>query len=291
MAQGETVPNLSNIANFSNCSTQFQKDFNQLYEDIEGSGGFKAAEKLEAKEKAYALKERSMIFEKYKNNPGLLLMMLTTGYFGQGMDNLYSSQLNQDASGLKVQTDLTKLTNDLQNIINSGSSNPDAVTQVAAGADLMESILGPSGQYSPSWAGDLQNAIGGTQTAGFMDQNFASIRGEINWSADPDSGFNPPSSSTTVYFDVGGTSGMQTFAQMQTDLSKQGSTDAQDANKGFIDAYNQNVAVTQSMGTAANTEIGLITSKVKLNTTTVSDLAQDFLTLDRTAINNEVSRS
>ena len=286
MTQQESIPNLSN------CSAQFQKDFTQLEKDIGvgGSTGYEAAQKLEKKERECAFNDRKLIFEKYSKNPGLLLMMMTTVYFGQGVNNLYSSKLNADASGIKIQTDLTKLTNDLQNIINSGSKNPDAVKEVAAGADVMETILKP-GAKKGTLAGELQAAVGGPsdKTAEFMFQNFAKIRGEINWSADPQAAlFNH--TSKQFYLTVGSGAGINTFHKMEKELSKQGNTSAQEANKGFIDAYNQNVAVTQSMGTTANTAIGLLTSKIKLNTTTVSDLAQDFLTLDRTAINNEVSR-
>lgn len=240
--------------------SQFSNDYTNLHNDAKAFNT--ACENLKSLKELFNSVWSTIIKEvgSIKKHPGEALVLLTVLFFGKAMDNYYSQKMDIEAKEVKVQDDMTKLTNDLQNIVNNNGS----VSSELKGATELQNLLSGKG---PSWGKYVQKALG-NQASTYLSKNYGNIASTIH-----------------QYFMGAGT--LKNFETMHSDLQKQNETDAQDANKAFTNAYNQNISATQSLGQAASTEIGLITSKIKTNTTTTSDLIQDFLTLARTAIKNQ----
>lgn len=290
---------MSTNPDLSYCSQSFQTEFGTLQTDAEQ---YNTDVTLEAQAKADVVKECESLANEYKGNPGELLAVLIVKVLGSRSSNAYQMELKVNADGIQIQGDLTKLSNNIQNIVNTGGSGSTGVIQVAAETDEMQNVLGTTSSSSPSFASDVQGAIG-TTSANLMSDNFANMRQDIYWAEDPNSSYNPTENTTnptssepssyTYHFNPDDTSGsyMTSFGQMQADLKIQGNPyGAQDANKILLDNYNQNVSVTQSLGSAANAEIGLITSKIKMITSATSDFSQDLLTGNRTAVKDQITQ-
>lgn len=282
----------------SNCSQQFQNDFdntNNPHSLENDAYAFNTALTDESDALAAVRKEVDDLADKYKGHPGELLIVIIVKVLGTRRDHYFQTKLKVNADAIQIQADISKLTNDIQGTINDKSTNPQDVINVAAETDEMQNVFGTSSQSASvgEWASYISGEDGaiGTASSSFMCENFQKIREDINWSADPEAkayntGANP-------HFLVGGSgqNHFTTYSQMFNDLTVQGDPlGAQEANKIILDNYNQNVSVTQSLGAASNTKIGLITSEIKMNTSAESDFAQDILTGNRTAINNQIPK-
>lgn len=305
----------------SNCSAQFQWDLNGTGPDAASGNkndhslkadaeAFNADEVALAQAKADVVTECKSLEGKYKGNPAALLIVLIVEVLGSRSNRAYELELKVNADGVQVQGDITKLSNDLQNIPNAGGTNDpttgtNCIIEVAAGTDEMQNILGTNGtagSVGTAISKDVQEALGSSASS-LMCGNFANMRQDIYWGADPEGskynptqvtapagGFTDPTKYTYHFDPDSSDSGyIHSYAEMQADLKLQGNPKgAQDANKILLDNYNQNVSTTQSLGSAANAEIGLITSRIKMNTSAVSDFSQDILTGNRTAVKNQM---
>lgn len=297
----------------NNCSAQFQWDLDgstnahSLQADAEAFATDKAQEALAKQD---VVNECESLVGKYKGNPGELLVVLIVEVLGSRSNKAYELELKVNADGVQVQGDITKLSNDLQNIPNAGgttdpTTGTNCIIEVAAGTDEMQNILGTNGaagSVGTAIAQDVQSALGSSASS-LMCKNFANMRQDIYWGNDPESQYNPTQvtgvpaggytdpTKYTYHFDpnANDTGYIHSYAEMQADLKLQGNPKgAQNANKTLLDNYNQNVSTTQSLGSAANAEIGLITSRIKMNTSAESDFAQDILTGNRTAVKNQL---
>lgn len=281
---------------YNDCSQQFQTDFTQLAKDAIQYNKDYTAEGTAA---TNLQQEVDSLANEFQGHPGELLAVIIIKVLGSRRDQVYQSQLKTNADAVQIQGDVTKLTNDIQNTINDKSTSNTDVQYVAAETDEMQNVFGASASSSvASWASYISGGNGagpgaiGSTAAGFLDQNFKAMRDDIDWTTDPEeSTYNTQSSA--AHFEVGGAgiNHLSSYSEMFNDLSQQGDPKgAQEANKIILDNYNQNISTTQSLGTAANTEIGLITSAIKMNTSATSDFVQDILTGNRTAVNNQLSR-
>jgi hypothetical protein len=287
---------MSAFSNLPNCSQQFQNDYQELVADAaKYSSDSKYAEEAMQQAQAAAI---NIDMQEYKGHPGELLVVLLTAVFGSSLDQAYQYQLGVTGDKVQIQSDLSKLTNDIQAAPNAAAVGGDAVQQVAAETDTMQDLLSSTGDAT----GDaVQSAIGGA-AASFMNTNFANVRKDIYWKDDQETQYNPTevtdptTSGYTYHFVVAGegaskTGYMTDYSQLAGNLALQGDTDgAQEANSILVNNYNQNVSTTQSLGTAVNSEIGMITSKIKANTDALSSFSQDLLTLQRTSVRNQVTQ-
>lgn len=299
----------------SNCSTSFQTDLTQLKKDAAQFEKDQIAYHEEQQKELHEAEGKDM--SKYKGNPGALLIFLIVNVYGNKADTAFQLKLKTEADAVQIQADLTKLSNNIHNTINAGGDTTIAsgqfkgydqgIVNVAAELDEMQKYLaappasdstyqqaeaaGQGTQYA------LNDALG-SSSCSLLSGNFAKMRDVINWSTDPNAskynkGTNPifdpnpnekPATGSTT------SSYINSFAEMQQDLKIQGDTTAQDGYKVFLDNYNQNVSATQSLGTASNAEIGLVTSKIKSLVSFVSDMVQDTLTGNRTAVKDQVAQ-
>ncbi len=298
---------MSTPTDLSDCSTSFQNEFNALAAFTNTNpedgpiGQFAKDRALEKADKAAVVAECDALAGEFKGNPGELLAILIVKVLGSKSSNTYQMELKVKADAVEVQGDITKLSNNIQNIVNTGAAGNTGVIQVAAETDEMQHLLRTSPQPQTE-ASEIDKAIG-TTSATLMSGNFANMRHDIFWAEDPNaSTYNPTQDTTppnpldpksyTYHFDpddTNSTTYMNSYSEMQANLKIQGNPyGAQDANKILLDNYNQNVSVTQSLGSAANAEIGLITSKIKMITSATSNFAQDLLTGNRTAVKDQI---
>ena len=162
------------------------------------------------------------------------------------MANEGSNQLNLETAGdggdLKIQGDLTKLGNDLEDETNVDTTSMYDIDTVAVHAYQLSSEL--SAPATTSGPGDLQNVLG--DPAGQLASQYNLIRGQI-WDTNPDAGPNGPVAGSNWYF--AGTNDYPTpspvaggpitsYAQFQTDLQTAG--DPGQANEA------ENTSTTQS---------------------------------------------
>ncbi len=307
----------------SKCSPNFIKEFNKLHAD---ALAFNATVNAEAKAKAAIKKEVDSLANKHKDlTPNELLILLLVEVLGSKTSNAYQLQLKGQADAFNLQKTLTNLSSDTQDLTNGkgpttmtgkpgGGVIPagQRIKWLAADTDEMQNALGknPSSTFSgKTWAGYVRTALG-TEPCNMMTSNFANMRKDIYWAGDPEAKtYNPgayktaPSptnagSYTSYHFMVGNDltakdkkDFITSYAEMKAGLSSQKDPKgAQNANKILLDNFNENATTTQSMGQAANAEIGIITSAIKMNTNAVSSFSQDLLTGNRTAIRNQLAQ-
>jgi hypothetical protein len=237
--------------------------------------------------------------------------------FGELQGN--SSQLQFEAASKKinVQSDLSKLTNEIQSNINSPPKTDTpgvasgSIQTVASESDCMMDILNT--KVGGTNAANLEAALGGNNsTTGFLLQNFQKIRSDIYWGAnsgvkDNEADYNPtkyadtdlptPTDGTsyTSYHYIVLASGtkvgtepfMVNYTDTKNDLAKQGDAfGAQEAMKTYTNSYNQNISSVQALGPAVNAEIGLMTSTQKTRQSVMTSMLQDCSTLVRVANQN-----
>lgn len=309
-----TTPNLNPSQEQYWCTPQFEQDLNGKGHSLLNDGAqYENDINLMQEARTDAIDAAMNVdMKKYKGNPGALLILLMVKVFGEKRDTYYQLQLKTEADAVQIQADFTKLSNDIQNTVNAGGtsspsagggiSNANDIVHVAAETDEMQKILSMNVPKNPTGQNlgieGVQNALGATPCS-LMDGNFEKMRKDIYWGEDPNGKIynptqvvNPTTQTRTYHFDANGsaTGYIHSYAQMKQELSGQGEEgqSAQNANKILLDAYNQNVSTTQSLGTAFNSEVGLTTSKIKSNTSFLSDLSQDILTGNRTAVKNQI---
>ncbi len=153
--------------------------------------------------------------------------------------------LASDASALKLQGDLTKLNNDIEDKTNQNDPSSQYVIDVAKHLDAMMDLL-----KNP----DLQNAVG-TEATNALSEQFKVLRWQIHWNGETNPDYNPPSG-YTYYFDPDNSKYIQNYAELQNDLSARGDPkNANEAEKQKTDAFNENTSTTQSTNAASQEKI------------------------------------
>jgi len=293
------------MSTLSYCGQQFQQDFKQLETDAKA---YHHELKELTKAESSLQTEISSLANKYKDHPGELLAIIIVKVLGTRRDKVFQVKLQVKADAVQVQGDVTKLTNDIQGTITkystddatNGSSGFSPVLEVNSETDEMCYVFNSAETGTPNsntftWAKYVSAPDGaiGTQGSSMLYTNFKKIRDTI---------YNPNDLSNngtgTYYFKIGSPASstpahFYSFYAMNEALDNPSETlhaDAQTVNSTIVNNYNEITSATQSLGTAVNSEIGLITSTIKMNTSAESDFAQDLLTADRTAINNEIPR-
>ncbi len=264
----------------SNFVDNFNTDFQQLQDDANTFAQVEAQLKQDVT--AYQTAYQKLLAEK---DPSLAYMMLFYLLSQQGFKQL-DDQLAYYGAGLKIQGDMTKLNNDLQNITNQNSSDVQLLKNEASHLDQMLDVLSPDSATAGQNM-NVQDALGSTATAAIY-QEFLTFRQNINWAEDPhahddpNQGYNPntlnpnppASGPRTYYFDVDGNGYITNFADLQKFMSEQGDPDqANEAYKSKTDVFNTNTSTTQSTNAASN---ALITNQKNI-TTEIQSFVTDMM--------------
>jgi hypothetical protein len=267
----------------------FDKDFNKLTTDAQA---FNAIQKQQAADVA----AYHAAYEKIEHTGNALeaFMMLFYLLAKQGSDQMNDTLAGYGA-GLKIQGDLTKLGNDLEDQTNQNSSDVQLLKDHVTDLDKLLDTLSPNTLGSNPAAPqnlDVQAALGTTAT-GSMYQQFLTMRQDIYWAGDahsnddPNQAYNPTpvtapaTGPRTYHFDVDGNGYIQTYAQLHTDMAAQGDPDqANEAYKKNNDAFNMNTSTTQSTNAASNE---LITEQKNV-TTAVQSFMVDMMHADSDVI-------
>jgi hypothetical protein len=201
---------------------------------------------------------------------------------------MLQDNLGISGAGLQIQGDLSKLGNDMENDTNSKDTttgDSGLVAKVAGDLDKTLDMLDPNSSDPVNQA--IQQGIGPTG-AGFLHQEYLTIRQDINWEHDSIDGnkYNP-ASGATYHFDVDNSQYIQSYGEMQNEMSQQGDPkSANEAAKIKTDAFNMNTSTTQSTNAASNEMItnqkNIITSWQSLG----SSLMHNFADLVKAAIQN-----
>lgn len=159
----------------------------------------------------------------------------------------WNAQMTVDAGGLKIQGDLTKLGNDLEDETNQNSDDPQLVKDVAAHLDKLLDLFDKDN--TSTLGKELRDAIGDEAADGMYSQ-FLTLRHQIHWEGDPEGDkYNPTSG---YYFDPDDSKYIQSYGQLQKDLQEKGDPfSANEAEKQKTDAFNENTSTTQSTNAAS----------------------------------------
>jgi len=197
------------------------------------------------------------------------------------------ASLNVSAASLTVQGDLTACSNDIEaQTVSTGAeaADPNTVTEVALEEDCMLSVLTPGAAGAPSWAGSLQQAIG-SQASVDLSATYSDARSEIY--IDGDDQWNPQAG-TTYYFDPNDPTYLQSFGEMQTNMSQPGDLKfATEASTQMTDDFNAITSTTQTLQATANEEITQMANSMKLLQSFDVKLAQEFTGIITTATQNQ----
>ncbi len=276
---------------------QFKTDLKTLYTD---AGIYNNDLQTASDAKAALGNAIKKLVAEAKGNPWTLLMLFIS-FLSQPADQYNQAQLGKQAGKVKIQADLTQLTNDMQGIVNEKGTTTGLQHYTSALDDMMQ-ILGGGDGLAPqsAWQENVCNAIGGSQSANFLEQGFAKIRSDIGGT---DPGVTPESFmqkanytgpiNTNPDFSLNSDSTTQitSFGQMFTELSQTGTGGlpeaAQNGNDLITNTNSELTTAEGSLTAQVTTEIQQIKTQITTDVSAESSFAQDILTADRTAIKNE----
>lgn len=225
---------------------------------------------------------------------------------------IYGDQLSTQGQALDVNGYLTAVHNDIQKMVNSNSTDPEVVHNVATDLDTMLNEL----KNNPDLKGDPQPANPDPKTPpvypGAVDQSTLSniisadtaMRSDIYDATDTGSGYNPtpadPSDpnkpGSTYHFTYGVTpqgggsaNYITNFAVMQQWMQDPNhSTFATEGYKNFTDNLNSDAGTTQTVNASLNESINQLTNFIKQLTQFYQNalLAPPMKTID-SAIQNQ----
>ncbi|PIS02077.1 MAG: hypothetical protein COT85_08040 [Chlamydiae bacterium CG10_big_fil_rev_8_21_14_0_10_42_34] len=206
---------------------------------------------------------------------------------------IFGNKVGIEGKELNVNSYLTAVHNDLQKMVDSDSTDPEVVKNVAE--DLNKILDDLSGKGSIGNA--LKDALG--SSAGQIFDTDKALRDQFYIVGDT-SGYNPnpipnqpgPDGKYTYHFEYGGASNggcLTTFAEMQEYMKKTGNQfDAAGAYKALTDNFNSMGSMLQSINSAVNEQINQLTKFIQtLLGFYQNGLLQPGMKLSNVAINNQ----
>lgn len=198
---------------------------------------------------------------------------------------IFGDQVGIQGLGLKVNSALTAVHNDLQKMVDSGdtvSNDPTVVANVASDLDRMLDAFKNNKLIQAMDPTCLTN----------MTADDTALRSDIFVNGDT-SGYNPTENYHFVVGDPNDTTHLHTYTEMQDDMKAPGDVDgATEAYQNATNNFNSNTSMTQTVNSALNEKINQITNFIK----TVmgfwqNGLLQPAMKLDNVAIQNQTKGS
>ena len=211
---------------------------------------------------------------------------------------IFGDQVGIQGLGLKVNSALTAVHNDLQKMVDSGdtvSNDPTVVANVASDLDRMLDAFKNNKLIQAMDPTSLTN----------MAADDTALRSDIfvygdtsGYNPTPNDPKNPDAAGNSYHFIVGGPQNpdpnyLTTYTEMQADMKLPGDIDgATEAYQNATNNFNSNTSMTQTVNSALNEKINQITNFIK----TVmgfwqNGLLQPAMKLDNVAIQNQTKGS
>lgn len=168
---------------------------------------------------------------------------------------------------LQVNSDLTAVGNDLNNMTNSNSQDPTLLTTFGNDSDiLLDELSGDPSRtnYDPNLDPNAANPSIDPQAEQSVYTQLAQIRKQFNIQESNENYNYNPGPNDTYYFDPNDPTKIQSFYEFQQDLGMQGDTKgATDVAKIITDNFSTNTQTTQTSSAVLNNDQKTYTSMMQ----------------------------